>query len=212
MKEVFIKIESLSRAFDLSVNECEKAEDEARERLNSITQRIADEKAADGRRITQLKEKLKGSPRAELLEILAELEKDDKAAQLSPAAYWMAFYAGGVKRMHGNDRKRLEDRKAALEKELILTPVSPEEGELGALKVKTYAPTEAEREALAAALETVNNAYEKQHDAEEALREVVKQAKEAFEKISEPLGSREVALRADRWNKIQEAIGRMLKS
>lgn len=176
--------EALTEYMDL-LAELRQAEAKADKLVQETNWRMRDEKTQDAERVKSLERQCADSPRLELQRILEQLENTTDPD--SGTGFWMRQYHGGKAIMHKDERKRLEQRKRELEKEIAFAPLTDAEIEIGSLRRKAYGPTEAEKKAAAASSNALNEASSLLKAARDELREALADLDEILKPVRQQL-------------------------
>lgn len=138
-----------------------EAEQRASDAIEETGSRIRAAREADERRLDFLKRQIADTPFYELQRINARLAEADRAASQSTAAWMISQYntASAPAMLHPSDRRRLEDKKRSLERELLHATPTPEQTEYIELSRREYLLTDAERNELAAHRKTLKDVH-----------------------------------------------------
>lgn len=205
IKEAAERVHRAYSAFIDAVDELNKVEQDAGAYLSAVRDRIALANRIDADRIRELENAVKDSPREELRQINAALEKDAGSGK-DPAAFWAAYYSGATGTLHKDERSKLRERKKELEQELPYTPFSDAERELYELRRKKNAVTVEERNALEDFAGDLRGAYKVVADADAQLRDDYKALKAECELLDDLTSGRAVAAREREFSSVLDAL------
>ena len=200
--------ESVFRAYSAfidAVDNLNKVEQDAGAYLSAVRDRIALANRIDADRIRELENAVKDSPREELRQINAALEKDAGSGK-DPAAFWVGYYSGATGTLHNDERSKLRERKRQLEQEFPYTPFSDAERELYELRKKKNAATVEERNALEDFAMDLREAYKAAADADADLRKAYKDLKAESEMLDDLMSGRAVAAREREYSSVLDAL------
>lgn len=161
--------------YENALADLQDAEKNADSALREADSRIDAARKADAERLDFLKRLLAGSPFYELQQIKDRLAEADAAQGQSTAAWMVSQYhsAGAPAMLHPSDRRRLEDQKRQLERELLHHEPTEDEIEYSVLLHRGYTLTEDEENELAIQWGTLEAAHDALLEARQDLHELV---------------------------------------
>lgn len=161
--------------YENALADLQDAEKNADRALREANSRIDADRKADAERLAFLKRLLAGSPFYELQQIKDRLAEADAAQGQSAAAWMFSQYhgAGAPAMLHPSDRRRLEDQKRQLERELLHHTPTEDEKEYSELLHREYTLTEDEENELSIQWSTLEAAHDALIEARQDLHELV---------------------------------------
>lgn len=170
--------------YENALADLQDAEQNADRALKEADSRIDAGRKADAERLAFLKRLLAGSPFYELQQIKDRLAEADAAQSQSTAAWMVSQYhgTGAPAMLHPSDRRRLEDQKRQLERELLHHTPTEDEKEYSELLHREYSMTEDEKNEIATQWDALETAHDALLEARRDLHEIV----EAIHKKLQP--------------------------
>lgn len=161
--------------YNKALADLHEAEQRASDAIEETGSRIRAAREADERRLDFLKRQLADTPFYELQRINARLAEADRAASQSTAAWMVSQYHrdGAPAMLHPSDRRRLEDQKRQLERELLHHTPTEDEKEYSELLHREYTLTEDEENELSIQWGTLEAAHDALLEARRDLHELV---------------------------------------
>lgn len=161
--------------YENALADLQDAEQNADRALKEADSRIDADRKADAERLAFLKRLLAGSPFYELQKIKDRLAEADAAQGQSTAAWMVSQYhgKGAPAMLHPSDRRRLEDQKRQLERELLHHTPTEDEKEYSELLHREYNMTEDEENELSVQWSTLEAAHDALLEARRNLHELV---------------------------------------
>ncbi len=204
---IFVQLEQSQAAYKKAKKNFDENVKYSNDYLEKITVRMNQERQQDHKRQQELEKSLAGSPRVELQRINERLAAVPKTEN----DYWRRYYHSATGTIKSEERQQLEKRKIELEKNITLLPITAEENELAELRLKSYKPTQKERQKLAECKKNLEQAHATLLNETALFKEKAVEARERLNSILETDSSREKSQREsiymEIYNKIHSQIG-----